>query len=145
MAFEDAADGGDHHARQHLQSGDMALIKGVRVGGEYFKDAEGVLEATERRDQDAADTKTAGGGDVHLRVGFGIVADKDFAGADAVGGNAGFGLQTDTQVGSSASGAGTADNLFAFAQRDGSAGGAGEDLGAVGDDTDGGFKIEIKR
>ena len=71
------------------------------------------------------------------------MAQHDFAGADALGGNAGVGLQADAKIGSSAAGASAADDLFAAAQGDGGAGGSGEVPGAFGDSADGGFKVEF--
>jgi len=71
------------------------------------------------------------------------VAEHDLAGSDGLGGDAGIGLEADTEIGSSSSGAGPADDLVAGAQGDGSTGGAGEVLGTFGDGADGGLEIEL--
>ncbi len=139
----DAGDGGDHHAGKKLHGGYVAFVEGARRRREHFEHTQSPAVVAEGRDKNRADPQAAAAGQVNAGVAFGVVAEHDFAGAHGFGGDAGVGLQADTQVGCGAAGAGAADDLIAGTQGDGGAGGAGEVLGAFGDGADGWFKIEF--
>jgi hypothetical protein len=72
------------------------------------------------------------------------VAQHNFAGANGFSGDAGVGLQADTEVGGGASGAGAADNFVAGTQSDSGAGSASEMLSTFCDGADGGLKIQFR-
>ncbi len=143
MEAGDAGDGRDHHAGEQLHGGDVFFVEGAGRCREHFEDAESAAIVTQRADQDGADAEASATGEIDAGVAFGVVAEHDFAGADGFGGDAGFGLQANTEVGSGASGAGAADDFIAGAQSDGGAGGAGKMLGALGDGADGGLEIQL--
>ena len=131
MEAGDAGDGGDHHAGKQLHGGDIALVEGSGGRGQHLEDAEGAAVVAQGRNENGADAEAAAAGEIDARVAFGIVAEHDFAGADGFGGDAGVGLQANSEVGSGASGAGAADDFVAGAQSDGRSGGSGQDAGRV--------------
>ena len=144
MQARDAGDGGDHHAGKQLHGGHVALVEGSGRRRQDFEHAESAAVVAQGRDQDRADSEAAAAREVDSRVALGIVAQHDFAGADGFGGDAGVGLQADSEIGSGSSGAGAADDFVAGAQSDGGSGGSGQMLGAFGNGADGGLEIEFR-
>ena len=102
------------------------------------------MQLPRRRGQDRADSQPFAGKAVHVRILFGIIAEHDLSGAEALCRNAGIGLEPDAEIGSGATCASAADNLAAVAQSQGSARGPGEDLGTLGNDPDGGLELDLR-
>ncbi len=139
----DAGDGGDHHAREQLHGGYVALIKGSGSGRQDFENSQGAAVVAQRGNQDGADAQAAAAGEIDARIALGVVTQHDLAGADGFGGDAGIGLQADAKIGSSAAGAGAANDFVACTQGDGGAGGSGQVLCAFGDSADRGLEIKF--
>ena len=72
------------------------------------------------------------------------MAEHNFSGADGFGGDAGFGLKANAEIGRGAAGAGAAYDFVSGAQGDSCSGGAGQMLSALGDGADGGLEIEFR-
>src|SRR5271163_932359 len=102
-------DGGYHHAGKQLHGGYVALIKGAGGTRQNLEDAQGAAIVAQGGNQYGADSEAAAAGQIDPGIPFGVVAEHDFAGADGFGGDAGVGLQANTEVGGGASGAGAAD------------------------------------
>jgi hypothetical protein len=133
----------DHHAGEKLHGCDIAFVEGARGRRKHFEHAEGAAIVAEGRNQNRTDSEAAAAGEIHAGIALGIVAQHDFAGANGLGGNAGVGLEADTEIGSGASSAGAANNFVPSAESDGGSGGTGEMLGALGDGADRRFKIQF--
>lgn len=118
------------------------MVEGMGKGGEHFEDTESPAEMAQGSRENGANAETAAGSKVDFRIALGVVAENDFAGADAVGGDAGIGLETDAKVWSGASGTSAANDFCAVAQGDGCTAGAGESLSALGDDAYGRFEVD---
>ena len=99
----------------------------------------------QRGRQDGPHSQPLAGRHVHMGIVLRIMAEHDLAGADAIGGNPGIGLQTNTQVGRSAPGACAAHHFVALAQSDGGAARARQGLRPLGDQADGGLQVNVRR
>src|SRR5580700_7118660 len=135
--------GGHHDTRQQLHGRDVAMVEGVGHRGQHLKQAKGAAIVAKRGDENGAGSQPAAAGEVHARIGFGVVTKKNFPGAQTFGGKAGVGLQVDAEVGSSAASARAANDLTPVAKRDGGAGGASERLSALGNDVDSRLKFQF--
>ena len=94
------------------------------------------IDRTPSRRQVAASTRG---------IRFGIVAEQNFAGANAVSRETAVGLKTHAEIGSGPASAGTANDFVPFAKGDGGSGRAREGLRFFSDDADAGFEIEFTR
>lgn len=139
-----AGNRGNHHARQKLHGGDVLMIERIGRRGQDFEDSERAMQLPQRRGQDRADSQPFAGEAVHVRILFGIIAEHDLSRAEALGRNAGIGLEPDAEIGSGATCASAANDLAAVAQSEGSARGSGEDLGTLGNDPDGGLELDLR-
>ena len=103
-----AGNRGNHHARQKLHGGDVLMIERIGSRGQHFENSEGAVQLPQRRGQNRADSQPFAGEAVHVRILFGIIAEHDLSGAEALGRNAGIGLEPDAEIGSGAPGASAA-------------------------------------
>src|SRR5258708_37249160 len=104
-------------------------MEGVGRRGENFKHAERPAKMTQRGYQDRAHSQVAAGRQVDSGAEFGVGAQHNFAGADALGGESTIRLQTAANIRSGAPGAGTTNNRVALAQGDSGASGTRQGLG----------------
>ena len=99
----------------------------------------------QRGRQDRPHSQPLAGRHIHVGIVLRVMAEHDLAGADAIGGNPGIGLETDAQVRRIAPGACPAHHFVALAQRDGGAARARQGLRPLGDQADGGLQINFRR
>ena len=83
----EAGNGRNHHARKELHGCNILIIEGVGCCGEHLEYPQGPLKLAEGRRQNGPDSETAASCQIHLRVVFGIVAEYNFAFAQAFGGD----------------------------------------------------------
>src|SRR5262249_51458157 len=103
--------GGHHHARKQLHGRDVSMVKRVGYGREHLKDTQRAPIVAKRGDKDRTGSETAAASQIDSRIGFGVMTEENFAGANAFGGKARIGLEMDAQVGSGATGTRAADDF----------------------------------
>jgi len=126
-----------------LHGRNVALVKGVGLGREHFENTECPPIVAERGHQNGACSEAATAGKVDAGVGFGVVAKENLAGAHALGGKAGVGLETDPKVRRRSTSAGPADDFLSGMKSNGRTRSAGQRPGALSDDVDAGFQVEF--
>jgi len=115
----------------------------MRGRREYLEDPQRLLKLAQRGSQDGTDPETPAADQVYLGVALGVIAEDDFTSPETFGRNARLGLKTHSKVGSSASGAGTANDFVSLSQCDCGAGSSSESLGALCDYPDSGLEINL--
>src|SRR5262245_52506223 len=101
-----------------------------------------MFKVPQRGNQDGTDSEPAATGKVHVGVALCVVTKQNLSGANAFRRDAGVGLQMHAEIGSGSPGSGAAHNVRSLSQGDGSAAGASEALGALGNHADSRFQVE---
>jgi len=101
------------------------------------------MQLPQRSRQDRAHSQPFASRAVCSRIGMRIVAQHDFAAPQALGGNAGIGLEPDSEIRGSSTGTSAANYLIAPAQSDRRTTSSRQNLSALGDYADRGFEVDF--
>ena len=141
----ETGDSGHHHSREELHGGDIFLIEGMWFRREYFEDTQGATKLSKRCHQDRTHSEMSARRQIHVAVGFSVVADQNFTCSYTIGGEADIGLQADPYVRSGTPRARPTDDLGAFAQCDRGPGRSGERDSFFGNDVDTRLEVQLTK